>query len=281
MGIDSHNFLETIRPIIEGKHRDFPDIKPIKINYSIGNIRRDVNEKFELEIDNEIFNDEISIHKKLSSLEGINAIRDDFGFWQKNKFECYCAKPLWVNLDDQDFHHIIFDDNIRLDSSDDCIVNIRLYNSALRQYENVDFDSYSTFEKSNIIQPNLINLLNPHLKQNSTKNHYYEMIKKAQLIYTKLLENKDELTRPDLTSLQNGSAFEESHLDSSIESININNVDEFSNIPGSTELKCDNRNYVNKNGFVRINKEFSKQFKHEELEIEKSDQNVTKACNVQ
>jgi hypothetical protein len=264
MGIDSDSFLETIRPIMEGKHRDFPDIKPMKINSSIGNIRRDINEKFEFEIDNQIFKDEISIHQKLNSLEGINAIRDDFGFWQKNKSECYCAKPLWINLDDQECHHILFDDNIRLDSSDDCIVNIRLYNSALSQYENVDFDSYSTFAKSNIIQPNLINLLNPHIKRNSTTNYFYEMIKKAQLVYAKLLEYKDELTAPRPASPKNRLDFEESHLNSSTES--IKKSAEFSNSTISREPNSDNRN--NKNSFVRINKEISKQINQMEREIE-------------
>ena len=30
MGIDSQNFLDSITPVIEGKHRDFKDLQPIK-----------------------------------------------------------------------------------------------------------------------------------------------------------------------------------------------------------------------------------------------------------
>ena len=175
MGIDSQSFLDNITPVIEGKHRDFKDLEPIKINPNIGQIKRDANDKIELHMDNEVFSDEEAIYAKLNSLEGINAIRDDFAFWQSCDYECYGAKPLWINLDDNKHQHILFDDNIRLDAVDDCIVNIRLKNFVLNEYENVEFDSYKTFDKIAILQPNLIELLNPHLKRDSNKNHYSEI----------------------------------------------------------------------------------------------------------
>ena len=214
MGIDSQNFLDTVRPVIEGKHRDFKDLDPIKINPNIGEIKRDLNDKIELHMDNEIYSDEEAIYNKLNSLEGINAIRDHFAFWQKSNYECYAAKPLWINLEDNKHHHILFDDNIRLDAIDDCIVNIRLYNYMLKEYENLDFASYERFEKSSILQPNLIELLNPHLKRDSNKNHYFEKISKAEFIYNILITNKANLK---ISTIKN-----DDELDSSTDSRTMN-----------------------------------------------------------
>jgi hypothetical protein len=191
MGIDSQGFLDTVCPIFEGKHESFKDIQPITINRNIGRIKRSENDKIQLEIDGEIFEDDASIYKKLNSLNGINAIRDDFDYWQRNNYECYSAKPLWIDLEDLDHQHILFDDNIRLDEYDDCIVNVRMKNIKKNIYENIDFDCYNIFEKCSILQPNLLELLNPHLKIDSTKNHYCEKIAKAENIYQKMLDKKD------------------------------------------------------------------------------------------
>jgi hypothetical protein len=203
MGIESHNFLATIRSVFENKHKKFPDLQPMHVNPNIGQIHRSANDIIELHIDGEVYDTDEAIYEKLCSLEGVNAIRDDFAYWQKNNYECYAAKPLWINLLDKNHHHIIFDDNIRLDSVDDCIANLRLINSSVREYENVDFDYYNIFEKSSIIQPNLIHLLNPLQKSDSTKSYYYEKVKKAEKVYDLLLECESKLniqTKSDLDS---------------------------------------------------------------------------------
>jgi hypothetical protein len=132
-------------------------------------------------MDNQVFSTDAEIYAKLCSLEGISAIRDDFAYWQSDEYSCYSAKPLWIDLNDDDHHHIIFDDNIRLDSTtDDCIVNIRLRQVNDPLFESVDFESYKIFEKSSILQPNLIKLLNPHLRADSTRNYYYELVRKSE-----------------------------------------------------------------------------------------------------
>lgn len=190
MGIDSQGFLDTVTPVLEGKHPDFEDIKPIKINRNLGSIKRYEKDKIKLFMDDEVYDTDQSIYDKLSSLTGINAIRDDFDYWQKNNYECYSAKPLWIDLCDTNHQHIIFDDNIRFDNFDDCIVNLRMKNNHKEHiYDNVNFNSYKLFESTNILQPNLIELLNPHLKKHSNKNNYCEMIKKSELVYNKFLEN--------------------------------------------------------------------------------------------
>lgn len=280
MGIDSQNFLDTIRPIIEGKHRDFKDLKPIKINNNIGHIKRDSYDKIELHMDNEIYAGDESIYNKLNSLEGINAIRDDFAYWQKNDYECYSAKPLWINLQDNEYHHILFDDNIRLDAVDDCIVNIRI-NNFLNEYENVEFECYKIFEKSSILQPNLIELLNPLRKTDSTKNHYFEKIKKAEIIYHKILANKENIKISTQKSLD--------ELSSSSNSVNIKDIlaaeqpiSKETVLNNDISLKENEKILFNsKKPYARINKPFKKQIEDEKREVDEADKTVTTTCLMQ
>lgn len=198
MGIDSHNFLETVTPVLSGQHPQFTDIEPMHINMSVGHLKRYSLDHIELEMDGEVYKDEKSIYAKLNSLTGICAIRDDFAYWQKHDYVCYSAKPLWVNLNDERHQHILFDDNIRLDSKDDCIVNLRFNNMMedtddKNEYHNVDFESYKIFERTSIIQPNLIELLNPLCKKDSRSNHYYDKIRQAENNYNIVLLNKTKI----------------------------------------------------------------------------------------
>ena len=163
----------------------------MQINSNVGQLIRSENDQIKLLMDGEMFTDDAAIYRKLSSLTGVNAIRDDFNYWQNNNYECYSAKPLWINLEDQSTQHILFDDNIRLYEENDCIVNVRLMNKAKNKYENIDFECYRIFEKCSILQPNLIELLNPHLRRDSKKNHYCEKLKKSEVIYQKMLEKSE------------------------------------------------------------------------------------------
>lgn len=197
MGIESETFLDTIQAVFEDQHRDFKDIKPIKINTQVGKIERDLDNKVKLIMGDEVYDNDLDIYNKLCSLTGINAIRDDFAFWQKNDYNCYAAKPLWIDFSDPLHHHIIFDDNIRLDALDDCIVNLRCNESRVRkQFVNIDFESYKLFENCCLIQPNLIELLNPHLKLDSKHNHYFEKIRKAEIKFNSLVNKLNSYTKP-------------------------------------------------------------------------------------
>lgn len=182
--------IETIKPMFESKHKDFRDLKPVKINTSIGEIKRSSDGSVSLHMDGAVYSSDAAIYAKLCSLEGISAIRDDFAYWQANDYSCYAAKPLWIDLNDLRHHHIIFDDNIRIDSTiEDCIVNIRLrrVGSAQDEFESIDFESYDLFEKSSILQPNLIKLLNPHMRADSTRNYYYELVRKSETVYDRYM----------------------------------------------------------------------------------------------
>lgn len=275
MGIDSQNFLDTVKPIFEGKHRDFKDLEPIKINPVIGQMRRYPDDKICLEMDNQVYSDEEEIYKKLSSLEGINAIRDDFAYWQMNDYECYSAKPLWVNFEDGKNQHIIFDDNVRLDEFDDCIVNVRLKGLGMGEFVNVDFESYGIFEKSSILQPNLLQLLNPHLRIDSTKNHYCEKIKKAEKVYDIIFENTKNLKIQ--TKLQTDD------LESSTGSLKLEILDSNNVRIKDTEQICNNNSSNNKNDFksktnIKLTNSFSKKFEQEGIQIEKADQKFSTVC---
>jgi hypothetical protein len=70
MGLDTQSFLETIKLVFEGKHPDFKDIGQMNINPIGGHIRRDDNNKVELEFDGEIYKNEKDIYEKLSTIEG-------------------------------------------------------------------------------------------------------------------------------------------------------------------------------------------------------------------
>ena len=209
MGIDSLNFLETMRSTLASGVFASVLSAPLSVNMCVGQLRRYENDRIELEMDNEVYRDDEAIYDKLCSMEGINAIRDDFAYWQRHAYECYAAKPLWLNLHDPLHHHILFDDNIRFDATDDCIVNLRLSSphqspdSSVNGYENVDFDSYRLFEKCCILQPDLIQLLNPLLNRDSTRNHYLQKIKRAEHHYTKILVNKDKVKIPVVRSSPN------------------------------------------------------------------------------
>jgi hypothetical protein len=228
MGIESKNFLDTIRSVFENNHKNFPDLQPTYVNPNIGQILRSANDQIELHMDGDVFDTDEAIYDKLCSLEGVNAIRDDFAYWQKNNYECYAAKPLWINLLDKNHHHIIFDDNIRLDSVDDCIANLRLINSSVREYANVDFDYYNIFDKSSIIQPNLIHLLNPLQKSDSTKSYYYEKVKKAEKIYDLILDCENKLniqTKSDLDSSNGIKPESPKKADSEVQSLSMVQID--------------------------------------------------------
>lgn len=195
MGIDSHTFIETIKPVIEGHHRDFEDLKPLKINTHVGNIKRNEKNEIEFEIDGVKYKDEMQIYEKLNSIDGICAIRDDFAFWQMNSFNCYSAKPLWINLNDSYHQHILFDDNVRIQSSDDCIVNLRIFNENLHDFFDAHFDLYKYFLNANIIQPNLIKLLNPNADDASKENFYLNEVRYAEQKYDEIMKTFSSKSR--------------------------------------------------------------------------------------
>jgi hypothetical protein len=290
MGIDSHNFLDTIRPMFDGKHKDFRDLAPMHINTSVGHMRRTSEDQFELEMDNQVFRNDEAIYEKLNSLQGINAIRDDFAYWQSHDYSCYAAKPLWIDLNDERHHHIIFDDNIRLDAVDDCIVNIRLKNATTSRFESIDFESYKIFEKSSILQPNLIKLLNPHLRLDSTKNHYHEMIRKSEKVYGELLENRDKLkilTKGD--DDDNDEEEEEKEksglikpdVNNNTAAANNNNNNHSVTKPGRTEMsEISQLNALNEKKFknIKLNRSFSIKLEEAEKQIDKEDKTFSGLC---
>jgi hypothetical protein len=133
--------------------------------------------------------------------QGICAIRDDFAYWQKNNYECYSAKPLWVDLDDHNHHHILFDDNNTLDSYDNCIVNLRLFKPDMNEFLHVEFSAYYLFKHCSIIKPNLLEILSPPFRNDLQTNHYYDKLHIAERKYDRILKNYSHTTIDTVTPL--------------------------------------------------------------------------------
>jgi hypothetical protein len=306
MGIDSQQFLNTIKLIFDGKHKHFKDIKPMKVNTNIGQIKRFDNDRIQLEMDGQIYDGDEAIYNKLNSLDGVNAIRDDFHYWQENEYDCYSAKPLWIDLTDPFHQHILFDDNIRLDDEHDCIVNVRLKNANKNIFENIDFSCYNIFEKCVILQPNLIELLNPHLKLDSNKNPYCEKLKRSEKIYSKLFNKKEsynirikyvELENNNYNNDHNNNKIildsERSHINNDQENLSHENhskkriikeeeqeqsIDVQKELPSFANTSLSRKK--NKSFFL-INQSLSFEIQEEEKKIDKENKNISKICTLQ
>ncbi len=273
MGIDSQNFLDTVKPILEGKHRDFRDIKPIKINNQIGKIERGLNDKIALIIGDQVYDNDRDIYNKLCTLTGINAIRDDFAYWQKNDYECYAAKPLWINLNDPNNHHIIIDDNIRLNEVDDCIVNLRLSDESNNVYENVDFNDYHMFDICCLVQPNLLELLNPHLKLDSKRNHYLDKIKKSEKNFDRLLEDK----KLPCTHIKPNEKESTNEKQNSFKSLPLNLPSHLGQSNNHMNGEC----VANKLKTIRLSKKNKEFLEKEEIQETDEKKTVTTTCCIQ
>lgn len=70
MGIDSKNFLQAVKSVLDGNHRDFKDIKPMNVNSNVGQIKRYENDKIKLVMDGKEYDNDHDIYEKLSSLSG-------------------------------------------------------------------------------------------------------------------------------------------------------------------------------------------------------------------
>lgn len=54
MGIESQNFLDTIKSFFDNRPKRFQDLAPLAVNPNIGHIRRSPNERIELEMDGNV-----------------------------------------------------------------------------------------------------------------------------------------------------------------------------------------------------------------------------------
>ena len=134
-GMDAKNVLRSTAHALQGNHPDITKRWDIPINLTPGKVKRfdDVNNivmDFPERCNGvrnpaEVFQNEAQMYKKLSNLQGIHAFVDDFETWQNHQYDSTYGKPFWVDLDDKDTHHILFDDNIRV-TDVDSIVDLRM-----------------------------------------------------------------------------------------------------------------------------------------------------------
>ena len=161
----------------------------------------------------------------------------------------------------------------------------------------MEFDSYKTFDKIAILQPNLIELLNPHLKRDSNKNHYFEKIRKAEIFYQKLISFKGNLKISTIRNDELDSSSEMQKLD--VVARNEKNK-ENELLKSSKRLKenpdenkkeneCNGVNDTGSNlkilnkkkSFVDLSKSIKSQFIEDEKVIEEQGRTITTTCNIQ
>eukprot|EP00746_Dinoflagellata_sp_MGD_P159371 gnl/MRDRNA2_/MRDRNA2_86685_c0_seq18.p1 gnl/MRDRNA2_/MRDRNA2_86685_c0~~gnl/MRDRNA2_/MRDRNA2_86685_c0_seq18.p1 ORF type:complete len:2276 (-),score=426.60 gnl/MRDRNA2_/MRDRNA2_86685_c0_seq18:309-6239(-) len=92
--------------------------------------RKDSEDCLVKSIDNEV-----QIHKHFSELTGTFCVSDDYFYWKDKSFAAEGGKPVWFPRDpaarcNATPHHIFFDDNIRVDTPLNTIVDVRTLVSA-------------------------------------------------------------------------------------------------------------------------------------------------------
>ena len=158
-GSDANSVLKSITESIEQKMPFCVEISSLsnKIANEILLLRRKTGNKFTLssETTNSGFvrpveRTDDEMYEYMTSRTGITAISDDLRDWSANNFHPSKGKPIWINLQDDDTHHIFFDDNIRPANSDS-IVNLRLKRECSESYEDVQTHEEFKYVNKNIV----------------------------------------------------------------------------------------------------------------------------------
>ena len=192
-GMDANNVLKsTAYSLNEAAHPSIIEPWDININTKPGKIQRtpgnivlqmpsarngEVKPAYELKNEREIY-------KLLSNLEGIHAFVDDFQTWQDHQYDAKHGKPFWLDLNDEDTHHIFFDDNIRVTDTDS-IVDVRSLTDNDHGDEPLTAD---VLEDVCLVQADL-------LANISNENNFIEKVKLCVQNYETLLENRKMSTQ--------------------------------------------------------------------------------------
>ena len=171
-GTDAPNILKALETSLNGHHPDFPHLKPIPVNHTIGHITRkgdthDVTLASTFTSEPRV-TDHRKIYDVLSETTGVCAIVDDFLHWQEHDYHHTASKPLWIDTSDVTTQHVIFDDNLRVTDTDS-IVDLLLFPRDARHDVTTarsvtNTDEIRKFENACLVQADLIE---------STKNLQY------------------------------------------------------------------------------------------------------------
>lgn len=186
-GLDTANVIDSLGHGMKGNHPGFPKPLSIKHDSHTGNIHRSedqpiVFESFLSKRDGEQFIGDRAIYKMLSKLEGMCGFKDDFLFWQGNKYHHRAGKPMYIDPYDYKVQHILFDDNIRT-YMHDSIVDLRLFeNQDATEARSLSNTESANFENSVLFQADL-------LKAIDDEDYFVKGLKLCEENYSNFLES--------------------------------------------------------------------------------------------
>ena len=117
-----------------------------------------------------------SIYKYFNEYEGVCGFRDDFQYWQNNNYSHKCAKPLWIDPQDQRYQHIIFDDNYR-PHHEDSIVDIRQRETS-GKWRSLDNTEIHKYDNMSLVQVDLLEAI-------SNDQYYIERVRDCEMKFDK------------------------------------------------------------------------------------------------
>lgn len=176
-GKDGPHILSAIQAYMNKLH---PTEKPptnakLNIDYSLWILdRNDKGPMFNLYNENSKIkiNKPREIYNFWSSWDGAVSIVDDFNYWQRHNYTQNSAKPFWIDLKDEQTHHIIFDDNIRFGHDGTNGIDLRSFDESNEDY-NLNTNEAEKFENVYFVQADLLNII-------QNKQYFIEKIKECQ-----------------------------------------------------------------------------------------------------
>jgi len=143
-GTDGPEIAKAIAAFAQGKHPEYPDGCPavLPVDPASGSLKRS-DDGIQLVFDqanSSTLHDEVQIYKYLTALKGTFTCRDDYHFWAGKKFAALSGKPLWfpktlAERKSSEAQHIFFDDNFRVSSPENSILDARVVESVGNEWE--------------------------------------------------------------------------------------------------------------------------------------------------
>lgn len=118
-----------------------------------------------------------NIYRYFCDYEGVCGFRDDFEYWQNNSYLHKCAKPLWIDPNDSQYQHILFDDNYRPNHLDS-IVDIRQRESASGEWASLDNAQLDKYDNMSLVQVDLLQAI-------SNDQYYVDRVRDCETKFDK------------------------------------------------------------------------------------------------
>lgn len=178
-------FCDTLESLAEDIGDDIYSLKRDQSNSKMFTMHRKRNERTGVcDNDNEschVLSDN-EMYTWFTEVNGIVGIKDNVEDWYQNNFDSSKGKPLWVDHNDPNVHHIFFDDNIR-PGSHDSILNLRLRDkSSGNEFRVVDKADEYLFKDVNLVPVNFTEAI-------LDENYFVEKMCLCEENYSKRLDS--------------------------------------------------------------------------------------------